>query len=466
MKRHSQYPPGPNPRLPGNNLLKFRRDPLGFLTRVVREYGDIAHFTLGRQHVYLLNHPEYVKDVLVTHARKFKKGRILERAKRVLGEGLLTSEGEFHLRQRRLMQPAFHQRRIAEYGAAMVDAAVRWRERWHDGETRDIHAEMMGLTLTVAGQALFGADVERDSGNVREALNVVMEVFNFVLLPFSELLEHLPLPQVRRVDAARRRLDELVFRLIAERRRDPRFAQRTDLLSMLLRAQDTEGNSGHMTDQQVRDECVTIILAGHETTANALTWTWYLLSQHPQVEARLHQEIDRALGGRVPGASDLPALRYAEMVLTESMRLYPPAWGVARKALEPHTIAGYEIPTGALLLMNQFVMHRDPRWYREPEAFRPERWESEVPQKFAYFPFGGGPRQCIGEGFAWMEGVLLLVSLAQHWRMRVAEGQRVALKPVITLRPRYGMRMVLTNHTTEDQTKYAAHVGTSGTSNT
>ncbi len=438
-------PPGPRSSLPGANIFAFRRDPLGYLTRVSRQYGDIAYFKLGPQHVYLLNHPDYIKDVLVTHDRKFKKGRILERAKRVVGNGLLTSEGSFHTRQRRLMQPAFHHRRIGEYASSMVETTARWQERWRNGETLDMHAEMMGLALIIVGRTLFGTDMERASAAVGEAMNAFMDVFSFVLLPFSDFLEKLPLPQVRRVDEARRRLDEIIYRLIAERRGSLALgAEGNDLLSLLLRSQDEEGGTGSMSDEQVRDECVTLVLAGHETTANALTWTWYLLSQHPEIEARLQEEIHAALGGRLPTAEDLPRLRYAEMIFAEAMRVYPPAWGVARKALEPHTIAGYTIPRGGVILMNQYVTHRDPRWYPDPETFDPQRWAEEGSRpKFAYFPFGGGPRQCIGEGFAWMEGVLLLTTLAQRWRMRLAQDQRIGLRPVLTLRPKYGMRMLL-----------------------
>ncbi|MGE0405925.1 MAG: cytochrome P450 [Candidatus Korobacteraceae bacterium] len=447
MQSSLQRPPGPRSTLPGAMIFAFRRDPLGFLSRVAREFGDIAYFKLGPQHVYLLNHPDYIKDVLVTHDRKFKKGRILERAKRVVGEGLLTSEGEFHTRQRRLMQPAFHNRRIGDYARAMVETTLRWQERWQHGETRDLHAEMLELTLVIVGRTLFGADMERASSAVREAMEAFTDVFSFILLPFSDFLEKFPLPQVRRVDAARQRLDDIVYRVIAERRAslDSSVKEGTDLLSMLLRAQDMEGGTGAMSDLQVRDECVTIVLAGHDTTANALTWTLYLLSQHPEVEHRLHQEIDSVLAGRPPAADDVPRLRYTEMVLAESMRLYPPAWGLARKTLQAHTIGGYVIPRDGVVLLNQYVTHRDRRWYPNPETFDPERWaESQNSRpKFAYFPFGGGPRQCIGEGFAWMEGVLVLATLAQQWRMRLAEGQQIGLRPALTLRPRYGMRMVL-----------------------
>jgi cytochrome P450 len=440
-----QRPPGPRSSLPGANIFTFRRDPLGYLTRVSRKYGDIAYFKLGPQHVYLLNHPDYIKDVLVTHDRKFKKGRILERAKRVVGEGLLTSEGAFHTRQRRLIQPAFHNRRIGDYARAMVQTTARWQERWSNGQTRDIHAEMMDLALMIVGHTLFGTDMERASAAVGEAMDAFMDVFSFVLLPFSDFLEKLPLPQVRRVDEARRRLDDIIYRIIAERRGAiAAGAQGNDLLSLLLRAQDEEGGTGAMSDEQVRDECVTLVLAGHETTANALTWTWYLLSQHPEIEARLHDELDSTLGNRLPAAADVPQLRYAEMIFAEAMRLYPPAWGLARKALEAHTIGGYVIPRGGVILMNQYVTHRDPRWYPDPEKFDPGRWAGENDRpKFVYFPFGGGPRQCIGENFAWMEGVLLLSTLAQRWCMRLDRNQRIGLRPVLTLRPKYGMRMLL-----------------------
>ena len=436
-------PPGPGPTLPLAHLLRFRRDPLGFVGRLTRKYGDIVFFRMGRQNVFILNHPDYIKDVLVTNDRKFKKGRILERAKVVLGEGLLTSEGDFHRRQRRLMQPAFHQKKIAEYGRDMVAYAARWRERWHDGQELDLHAEMMGLTLSIVGKVLFGANVEDQTHEVRVALDAIMEVFDFVLIPFSEILEKLPLPPVRRIMAANKRLDELVYGMIAEAKKSGK--DRGDLLSMLLRAQDSENGGGRMTDRQLRDECITLILAGHETTANTLTWTWYLLSQNPQAERCLHAELDSVLGGRLPAPEDVERLRYTEMVLAESLRLYPPAWGVARKSLEEHAIGGYTLPKGALILMNQWVLHRDPRYYPDPEKFDPERWTPEAKAsrpKFAYFPFGGGPRQCIGDGFAWMEGILLLATLAQQWRFRLAPGQKVAPKPVITLRPRYGMRML------------------------
>jgi len=437
-------PPGPKGIPIVGNLLDFRRDPLGFLLNIARRYGDIVHFKLGPQDVFLFNHPDYIRDVLVTHQANFRKGRMLQRAKILLGEGLLTSEGEFHRRQRRLAQPAFHRQRIAAYSAVMVDFAARIRDRWQDSATLDIAQEMNRLTLMIVGKTLFDTDVESEAGEVGQALTAIMEMFNTLMLPFAELLEKLPLPSTRRFQRARDRLDAVIYRMLNERR--TAGVDRGDLLSMLLLAQDEEGDRTSMTDVQVRDEALTIFLAGHETTANALTWTWYLLSQHPEVEARLHQEIDAVLGDRLPTADDLPQLRYAEMVFCESMRLYPPAWGLGRLAIEDYRIDGFDIPAGSLILMSQYVTHHDPRYFPDPFRFDPERWTPEAQAarpRFSYFPFGGGPRQCIGEGFAWMEGILLIAALAQRWRMRLAPDHPVEPHPLFTLRAKHGMLMRL-----------------------
>lgn len=437
-------PPGPKRKLFGGNFLAFRRDPLNYLQNLAREYGDIVSFRMGPQDVVFLNHPDYVKDVLVTHNHSFKKGRALQRAKRLLGEGLLTSEGEFHRRQRRLAQPAFHRQRVASYARSMVAYAAQTSERWQDGETRDISEEMMRLTLAIVGKTLFDADVERDARDVGEALTAIMDLFNMMLLPFAELLEKLPLPQKRRFEKAKGQLDAIIYRLIEERRRSGE--DHGDLLSMLLLAQDEEERSGGMTDEQVRDEALTIFLAGHETTANALTWTWYLLSQHPEIEARLHEELDAVLEGRLPEFNDVAHLRYTEMVLAESMRLFPPAWAIGRLSLEDYEVGGYRLPAGSLVLLSQYVMHRDARYFPEPERFDPSRWLPEAREtrpQYAYFPFGGGVRRCIGEGFAWMEGVLLLAALAQRWRLRLVPNHPVKTNPIITLRPRHGMLMTL-----------------------
>jgi cytochrome P450 len=425
-------------------LFAYRKGPLPFFQNLAQQYGDISYFRLGPQEAFFLNHPDYIKDVLVTNQHHFHKGLALQRAKRLLGEGLLTSEGEFHRRQRRLAQPAFHRARIASYAAVMTGYASQIRETWRDGDTLDMSEEMMRLTLGIVGKTLFDADVVSEAKQVGEAMTVVMDLFNTISIPFFELLQKLPLPQLRRFDAAKAKLDAIIYRMIEERRRSGK--DRGDLLSMLLLAQDTEGDGGQMTDEQLRDEVMTIFLAGHETTANALTWTWYLLSQNPEVEAKLHQEIDRVLDGRLPTSEDVPQLQYTEMVLAESMRLYPPAWALGRLAMTDVEVAGYVVPRKSLVLMSQFVMHRDPRYFREPLRFDPDRWTTEAREsrpQFSYFPFGGGPRRCIGEGFAWMEGVLLIAAIGQQWEMRLVENHPVALRPVITLRPKHGMRMTM-----------------------
>jgi len=301
---------------------------------------------------------------------------------------------------------------------------------------------MMRLTLSIVGTTLFSAGMESEASEIGEALTTVLKMFQMLMIPFSEYLEKLPLPAVRRFEKARARLDQTIYGLIRERRESGEDAG--DLLSMLLLAQDEEGSGGSMTDVQVRDEALTLFLAGHETTANALTWTWYLLSQNPECEARLHREIDSVLAGRVPEMADLPELRYTEMVFAEAMRLYPPAWAIGRMSKEPFELGGHEIGGKSICVMSPYVIQRDPRWFPDPERFDPERWTAEAREsrpKFSYFPFGGGARVCIGERFAWMEGVLVLAAVAQKWKLRLDPRQRVEPLPLITLRTKYGMRM-------------------------
>ena len=433
------------------NIFRARRDLASFLLGLQRDQGDIADAWVGNLHVHLLAHPDHVRDVLVTRQRSFMKGHVLQRAKILLGEGLLTSEGDFHLRQRRLVQPAFHRQRIAAYAREMVDRAWIVRERWRDGHVVDMDREMMALTLAIVARTLFDADVDAEADEIGGALTEALELFQTVFIPGMQLLDRLPLPHTRRFARARGRLDDTIYRLIAERRAErARGVEREDVLSMMLITQDAEGDGGRMTDTQLRDEAMTLFLAGHETTANALTWTWYLLSQHREAEERLHEEVDRVLGDRRATADDLGALAYTRMVLTESMRLYPPAYAIGRRALEDYEVGGVVIPRGALVVVSPLVTHRDARWFPEPERFDPERWTPEAQTtrpKFSYFPFGGGTRMCIGDQFAWTEGTLLLATLAQRWRMELAAGQRVAMKPMITLRTRYGMRMLLRRRT-------------------
>jgi cytochrome P450 len=435
--------PGPKPSLIDAFVYRPGRDPLVFFTGLAREYGDVVHYRMAGERVFLISDPQYIKDILVTQNRNFTKSRGLERTKRILGNGLLTSEGAFHLRQRRLMQPAFHRDRIAGYGRTMVDYADRMRRSWRDGATLDIAREMNRLTLSVVGKTLFDADVESQAAAVGEALTGVMETFWMQLLPFATLIERLPVPRLRRARMARARLDVIIYRMIADRRASGR--DHGDLLSMLLTAQD-EDDGGVMTDRQVRDESMTIFLAGHETTANALTWTWYLLSENPDAARRLHDEVDRVLQGRLPSVDDLPRLPYVERVVTEAMRLYPPAWLIGRRAIAEYAFGPYVAPPRAILIMSPFIVQRDARYYRDPERFDPDRWTPEFKAslpRFAYFPFGGGPRQCIGESFAWMELILIVSTLAQTWDLRLVPGHPVVPQPLITLRAKHGMRMTI-----------------------
>ena len=435
--------PGPKPSLLRSVVYFPGRDPLGFFSNLAREYGDIVSYTMGGERLFLVSAPQHIKDILVTNNRNFIKGRGLQRSKRILGEGLLTSEGAVHLRQRRLMQPAFHRDRVAGYGDLMVGYADRMRRAWADGATLDISREMNRLTLSIVGKTLFDVDVEEQAATVGEALTAVMESFWMTLLPFADVLERLPVPKLRRARMARARLDAIIYRMIADRRSSG--GDRGDLLSMLLAAQDEDDGRG-MTDLQVRDEAMTIFLAGHETTANALTWTWFLLSGAPDIEARLHDEVARALQGRLPSVADLPSLPFVERVVTESMRLYPPAWIIGRRAIDEYRVGEYVAPPRSILVMSPYIMQRDERFYTDPERFDPDRWTPEFRAalpKFAYFPFGGGPRQCIGESFAWMELILLVATITQQCRLRLVPGHPVVPQPLITLRAKHGVRMTV-----------------------
>jgi cytochrome P450 len=439
----SVRPRGPkNPPIIGH-LHAFRSNPLRFLIKAAREHGDLVYFKVASQNMYLVNHPDYVREILVTNQSNFIKSRGLQRAKVLLGEGLLTSEGQLHLRQRRLVQPAFHRERLAGYASAMSECAVRERERWQAGSSMDVSVEMSRLTLSVVARTLFNADVESEASQIGEAMTATIQMFQLLVMPFSEYLVKLPLPSVRRFEKARALLNSTIYGLIRERRNSGRDTG--DLLSMLLFAQDEEKDGAGMTDKQVRDEALTLFLAGHETTANALSWTWYLLSQHPEVERRLHQEIDTVLQGRAPELADVPQLRYAEMIFSEALRLYPPAWAIGRMVQASFELGGVEIPAKSICILSPYLVQHDARWFPEPEKFDPERWTPEAREarpKFAYYPFGGGARVCIGERFAWMEGVILMAAIAQKWRLRLVPGQRVEPLPLITLRIKNGLRMI------------------------
>lgn len=445
-----QVPPGPRSHFLIGDFLAFNRDPLAFLTRYAREYGDVVELHLLNRPTYLINRPDYIEDVLVTHNHNFIKSRGLRESRSVLGTGLLTSEGEFWRRQRRLIQPAFHRNHIAAYGDVMVAYTQRMLATWRSGEIRDIHQDMMRLTLEIVAKTLFDTDVAGEAQEVGEAMRVVLEHFNAQASTGFLIPNSLPTPGNRRMRQAVQQLDAIIYNIIRQRRTDG--TERGDLLSTLLEAHDEDGS--RMTDKQLRDEVMTLFLAGHETTAIALSWTWHLLSQHPEAEARLWTELRSVLNGRAPTVTDLPQLRYTEWVVNESLRLYPPAWVIGREAVRECEIGRYTLPAGSTIVMSQWVMHRDPRYFKEPERFKPERWANDPSSssgqvlakhlpRFAYFPFGGGPRQCIGNSFALMEARLLLATIAPAFRLVASPGPEVTPWPTITLRPRHGMWMEL-----------------------
>jgi cytochrome P450 len=436
-----KFPSGPYGGLKGWSFRALNESPLEMFSKLAREYGDVAGIRVVNFRAIFVNHPDNIEEVLVANARKYIKGRVLRANRHVFGEGLLTSEGDVWLRQRRLVQPAFHRARIASYTATMVEYAQRLLEDWRDGEERDAHQEMMRLTLQIVAKTLFDADVARDAQDVGKSLELLLELganFRRVLL-VPHWLPTLTNLRIKREIAF---IENILYRIIGERRSSGRDTG--DLLSMLLHAQDEDGS--RMTDRQLRDETITLFLAGHETTAGTLSWAWWLLAQNPTAEAKLHAELDDVLGGRSPSLDDLSKLPYTGNVITEALRLYPAAWGLARVAIEDHEIAGYPVKKGMGIAMAQWVVHRDPRWYDTPEEFRPERWEGDFMKRiprFAYFPFGGGPRQCIGNAFALMEATLILATIAQKYRLRLVPGHPVVPLASITLRPRYGVRVVL-----------------------
>lgn len=419
---------------PGSSFL-FRN-----LDRIYK-HPEIVRLRLGLFTPYLVNDPAMIQEVLVTKQQSFIKGRYLQNAKKVFGEGLLTSEGSFHHRQRRLVMPSFHHGRIGAYAGIITDYQRRQARTWNEGQVLDIHKEMMKLTMPIITKCLFDKDVETETSSISRDLTDVVEYLNRLSSPLAAILEKLP--SNRKYEQAADRVDALVREIIAERRRSP--GDRGDLLSALLDATGEDGKG--MGDSQIRDEVFIAFAAGHETTAIALTWTWYLLSQNSDAEEKLHSEVDSVLAGRKTlTADDVPKLDFARKVLTEAMRIYPPAWIIGRQALEDVTIGGYHVPKGSDVLTSQYVMHHDPRYFQQPEAFMPDRWTEEMAKslpRFAYFPFGGGARSCVGEPFAWMEGVLLLAAISRRWRMHWVGGKKAELMPRITLRPKGGMMMRL-----------------------
>jgi len=437
------YPPGPKGLPLVGSLFDYASNPPGFLQSLAQTYGDIAHFTAGPEHFYLLSHPDLIHEVLVSKPEQFQKEQIDKIVLgRFLGNGLLLNDGEAWKRQRRLAQPAFHTKRIQSYAQIMIDRAADLMMEWQDGESRDLSHEMMRVTLAIVAKTLFDAEVTGDTEKISHALiegqNIAVRQIRLGI-PFPEWL---PLPVNRRQQRVRAELDTVILRIIRQRRASGE--DRGDLLSMLLLAQDEEDGTA-MTDTQVRDEVTTLFVAGHETTATALTWIWYLLSQHQEVEQRLHHELAQVLEGRIPTFADLPQLVYTEMIVKEAMRLYPPAWLFGRQPVGTVTIGNYALQKGSTVLISPYVMHHH-HYFEKPQRFEPERFspenEKQLP-KHVYIPFGGGPRICIGNSFAMMEAKLILATIAQHYQFTLLPQQKIELEPLVTLRSKYGMQMVL-----------------------
>ena len=435
-----ETPPGPDGLPVLGNQLAFLRDPYGFMTRTAREYGDVVHWEDPDGPVYQLNHPEHIAQVLVENNENYVKGENFQKVLGpVTGAGILNSEGARWRRNRRMLQPAFHPDRIAEYATMMTDAAEEARETWEDGETRLVHEDMMELTLKIVARALFGVDIEdhvRTIGDALEEFMLASESLTHLALPPS-----VPTPSRRRIARARAEIDEVVYDLIERRRRNP---TERDVISKLLEETDDRGRG--LSTEQIRDEVVTLLLAGHETTALALTFTSYLLAKHPGVEAKLVDELEDVLEGETPTLEDLEELTYTERVVKESMRLYPPVPGIVREPVKPDIIGGYEIPPGATIRMHQWVVHRDPRWYDDPLAFRPERWTDEMERelpKLAYFPFAAGPRRCIGDRFAMLEARLIVAAIYANYHLELVPGTELDLMATITARPKEEIPMTV-----------------------
>lgn len=429
-----QPPLVPSP-WPFAHAYSFRRDPLAFMTSLARDYGDIAHYEVGPNQFYYIHHPELIKDLLVTQDKNFIKYFNVERTRSFLGNGLFVSEGEFHTRQRRIAQPFFHRQRIASYAEQIVRLTEQLTTPWKNGETRDISKDMNWVTMVIAAQTLFGTEFFAETEEVRVALNEILEEFDHTMLPPGDSEEF---------QTALQRLDAPIYKMIKSR--SANFEEHDDLLSSLMQVHLAEGSAKDMTLQQLRDEAMTIFIAGHETTANALTWTWYLLSLHPEIEQALHEEIATVLGDRLPTFDDVPKLALAERIFAESLRLYPPLWIIGRQATAECKIGPYLVPAGAYCFVSPYVMQHDARYFPEPEKFDPDRWLPEAKAarpKYCYFPFSGGSRSCLGENFAWMEGALIIAAIAQKWRLAHDPNQTIKLQTNLTLRSRYGMGVTL-----------------------
>jgi cytochrome P450 len=444
--RNPRYPAGPAflPRLLSGRV--FRQNATETMAEAARLHGDLVHYTVAGRHVYQINHPVLIEDYFLKDAPRHHRGLVMQRARSILGDGLLTSEEPIHMRQRRLAQPAFHRQRIAAYGEVIGSEAARIASSWKPGLTTHLHEEMLELALRIVGKCLFDLDVmSRDEVlRISAAVDAFQGFLPLALLPFSQHIQRLPIPAMRRINRGKHELDGLIYGMIRDRRANP--GDRGDLLSMLLDAADPEDPTVTMSDRQIHDECLTILLAGHETTANALSFALWLLGTHPEIQTRLRDEAKAVFPDRVPNAADYPNLPYALKVFSEALRLYPPVWVTARTCAEPYEIAGYAIPKGAILLAPQYVVQRDERFFANPLVFNPDRWtdaEKATRPRYAFFPFAGGSRQCIGEGLAWMEGVLCLAAIARDWKIVSPDPREIAVSPSVTLRPKHALALEL-----------------------
>jgi cytochrome P450 len=494
---NNNFPPGPSSILPTKILRQFIKNPLKTLTEIANEFGEISYFKMGTQHVYLINNPEYIERILINDHSNFKKGPRLQTAKRILGEGLVTSEGEYHSSQRKLIQPVFLPKMIASYDEIMSEYAYNMCRNWKDGDILDIHDEMMKVTLRIICKSVMSYDIEsQEADQISKALDISKKYMKRLQHPIGQVLDHIPiLPKVTQSRNAVKILDSIVYKIISDRRQmivesnnnnNNNFINTknnnttnninkkkekekntataineisNDLLSRLMynnttstnnntkQAEDEKINNGSMSDLQLRDQIITFLIAGHETTANALAWTFYLLTQNPNVEEKLYEEIKSVMKDKkVSSFEDIPKLKFTEKVFRESMRVYPPVWTLGRFVQEPYSIGEYTIPTGSTILMSQYVMHHNYKYYDDPQIFNPYRWTNEFKKhlpRFAYFPFGGGIRGCIGESFAWQEGILLLSTILKYWKMELTPNQTVKADPGITLNPKKGINMIL-----------------------
>lgn len=439
MATEAEVPPGPDGWPLIGNTRAFASDRLGFLTRVANTYGDVVRTPMAIGDFYALFHPDHVRHVLVDNNKNYIKGDLFQRNLGFLGTGVLNAEGEAWRRQRHAVEPAFHPQRIEEYASFMTAYTERLLKSWADGEVLNVHADMMDLTLEIVARALFDVDLRAVGDDVSRALEDIMAATRRRSSRIVDVPDWVPTPTNRTLSQAERTLDAIVADIIGERRQADDTG---DVVSALLRADTTDGD--RMSDRQIRDEVMTLLLAGHETTAQALTYTWYLLANNPSVEARLLEELEATLGGATPTVDVVEDLEYTERVVRESMRLYPPVWGILREPVEDDVIGGYRLPAGATVGIYQWVIHRDPRFYDDPLTFDPDRWTDDFRRElhpFAYFPFSGGPRRCLGDRFAMLEAQLIVATIAQRYHLEAVTGGSLELAPSITLRPANGLQL-------------------------